>query len=115
MIKPTWPQVRCHNCGIEAHWREMVMKKEALHIQETKQDAEDQWVKWHLCVCCEAVQTGKTEAEVIDTAFGKPLEHKRIRVQGYQGGRAATMRRRMRQISPTPKTDWHCGTNNMHT
>ena len=60
------------------------MKKEALHIQETKQDAEDQWVKWHLCVCCEALQTGKTEAEVMDTAFKKPMEHKKIRVQRYQ-------------------------------
>ena len=69
---------------MEAHWRKMVVKKEAVHIQETKQDAEDQWVKWHLCVCCEALQTGKTEAEVMDTAFKKPMEHKKIRVQHYQ-------------------------------
>ena len=84
MIKPTWPQVRCHNCGIEAHWREMVMKKEALHIQETKQDAEDQCVKWHLCLRCEALQTGQTEAEVIEATFKKPKEHKLHRVQHYQ-------------------------------
>ena len=75
-MEPTLPQVRCQHCGLQAHWRQMVMKQEAVHIQETKQDAEDQWVKWHLCVWCEVLQTGQTEAEVMETAFKKPMEHK---------------------------------------
>ena len=40
-------------------------------------------MKWHLCVWCEVLQTGKTEAEVRDTAFKKPMERKKIRVERY--------------------------------
>ena len=35
-----WPEA--------AYWRNMVMKRAAVHVQETKQDADNQWVKWHL-------------------------------------------------------------------
>ena len=62
----------------------MIMKQEAVHIQETKQDADDEWVKWHLCPRCEALETGQTEAEVMEATFKKPMEHKKIRVQRYQ-------------------------------
>ena len=69
---------------MEAHWRNMVMKQEAVHIQETKEDADDHWEKWHLCPKCEAVETGQTEAEVMETTFKKPTEHKKNRVQHYK-------------------------------
>ena len=69
---------------MEAHWRKMVMKQEAVHIQETKQDADDHWGKWHLCPRCEALETGQTEAEVMEATFKKPMEHKKIRVQRYK-------------------------------
>ena len=75
---------------MEAHWRKMVMKQEAVHRQETKQDADDEWVKWHLCpserhLClrCEALETGQTEAEVMEATFKKQMEHKKNRVQRY--------------------------------
>ena len=68
---------------MEAHWRKMVMKQEAVHIQETKQDADDEWVKWHLCPRCEALETGQTEAEVMEATFKKQMEHKKNRVQRY--------------------------------
>ena len=83
-MEPTWPQVRCRRCGKEAHWRNMVMKQAAVHIQETKEDADDHWGKWHLCPKCEAVETGQTEAEVMETTFKKPTEHKKNRVQHYK-------------------------------
>ena len=62
----------------------MVIKQEAVHIQETKQDPDDEWVKWHLCPRCEALETGQTEADVMEANFKKPMEHKKIRVQRYQ-------------------------------
>ena len=62
----------------------MVRHEEAVHIQETKQDAEDKWVKWHLCPKCEALETGQTEANVMEANFKKPMEHRKIRVQRYQ-------------------------------
>ena len=74
MMEPTWPRVRCRRCGTEAHWRNMVLK----------QDADDKWVKWHLCPRCEALETGQTEAEVMEATFKKPMEHKTIRVQRYK-------------------------------
>ena len=80
-MQPRWPQVRCHYCGWESHWRQMVTKEQVLHIQETKYDTEDQW---HLCVRCEAWWTGKTEAAVRDTAFKRPIERKKLRVERYQ-------------------------------
>ena len=67
-----------------AHWRNMIRKQEAVDIQETKQDAEDEWVKWHLCPRCEALETGQTEADVMEANFKKPMEHRKIRVQRYQ-------------------------------
>ena len=74
----------------------MVMKKEAKHI-----DADNQWVKslhtsdkeglessqslkWHVCVCCEAKQTGKTQDQVMDSTFKKQKEHKLNRVARYK-------------------------------
>ena len=74
----------------------MVMKKEAKHI-----DADNQWVKslrtsdkeglessqslkWHVCVCCEAKQTGKTRDQVMDSTFKKQKEHKLNRVARYK-------------------------------
>ena len=69
---------------MEAHWRQMVMKQEAVHIQETKQDADDRWVKWHLCPSCEAEETGQTEAQVMEANFKKPMERKKIRVRRFQ-------------------------------
>ena len=82
-MQPTWPQVRCHYCGWESHWRQMVMKAQALHIQEMEYDAEDQWVRWHVCVRCEAWMTGQSEAAVKAWAFRRPIEHKRLRAQRY--------------------------------
>ena len=41
-------------------------------------------VKWHLCPGCEAQETGKTEAEVMEKKFKKPMEHKQKRVMQYQ-------------------------------
>ena len=78
----------------------MIMKQEAVHIQETKQDADDEWVKlhkrrskradmrpqkadWHLCPSCEAQETGQTEAEVMEATFKKQMEHKKNRVERY--------------------------------
>ena len=46
--------------------------------------SEDHWEKWHLCPSCEALATGLTEAEVMETTFKKPTEHKKIRVQRYK-------------------------------
>ena len=60
----------------------MVVKWEAVHIQETKQDPEDEWMKWHLCPRCEALETDQSEADVIEATFKKPMEHKKIRVAG---------------------------------
>ena len=80
-MKPAWPQVRCQICGKEAHWRKMVRKQEAVHIQETKDDAPDKWVEWHVCPSCEAMATGQTEDQVMEANFSKPIEHKKIRVQ----------------------------------
>ena len=74
MMEPTWPRVRCWRCGTEA----------AVHIQQTKDDAKDEWVQWHLCPKCEALETGQTEAEVMETTFKKPTEHQKIRVQRYK-------------------------------
>ena len=92
MMEPTWPQVRCRRCDGEAHWRNMVM-----HIQETKPGVKQSklpvkpklfstrdLVKWHLCPGCEAQETGKTEAEVMEKKFKKPMEHKQKRVMQYQ-------------------------------
>ena len=62
----------------------MVSHDEAVHIQETKQDADDKWVQWHLCPRCEALETEQTVAKVMDANFKKPIEHKKIRVQRYQ-------------------------------
>ena len=62
----------------------MVLHREAVHIQQTKDDAKDEWVQWHLCPKCEALETGQTEAEVMEATFKKPIEHKKIRVQRYQ-------------------------------
>ena len=62
----------------------MIMKQEAVHIQETKQDADDHWGKWHLCPRCEALETGQTEAEVMEATFKKQMEHKKNRVERYQ-------------------------------
>ena len=67
---------------MEAHWRTMVMKQEAMHIQATKQDADIE-VKWHLCPRCEGLETGQTEAQVMEATFKKPMEHKKNRVQRY--------------------------------
>ena len=50
----------------------MVMKQEVVHIQETKQDADNKWVKWHLCPRCEALQTGQTEGDEMEANFKKP-------------------------------------------
>ena len=61
----------------------MLRKREALHIQETKHDADDVWWQWHLCHWCEAWETGRPEAEVLNTAFRRPMERKLIRVQRY--------------------------------
>ena len=69
---------------MEAHWRKMVLKQEAVHIQETKQDADDRWVKWHLCPSCEAEETGQTEAQVMEANFKKPMERKKLRVERYK-------------------------------
>ena len=69
---------------MEAHWRQMVMKQEAVHIQETKQDADDRWVKWHLCPSCEAEETGQTEAQVTEANFKKPMERKKLRVERFK-------------------------------
>ena len=63
---------------MEAHWRTMVLK------QRSKQDLDDEWVKWRLCLKCEALETGQTEADVMEATFKKPMEHKKIRVQRYQ-------------------------------
>ena len=60
----------------------MVVKWEAVHIQETKQDPEDEWMKCHLCPRCEALETDQSEADVIEATFKKPMEHKKIRVAG---------------------------------
>ena len=74
----------------------MVMKKEAKRV-----NADDQWVKslhtsdkeglessqslkWHVCVCCEAKQTGKTRDQVMDSTFKKQTEHKLNRVARYK-------------------------------
>ena len=51
----------------------MVSHKEAVHIQETKDDAEDEWVQWHLCPKCDARETGQTEAEVMEATFKKAI------------------------------------------
>ena len=58
------------------------------HIQETKQEADIEWVKLHLCpserhLCprFEALETGQTEAEVMEATFKKQMEHKKNRVQ----------------------------------
>ena len=47
-------------------------------------DSEDHWEKWHLCPKCEAVETGQTEADVMETTFKKPTEHKKNRVQHFK-------------------------------
>ena len=74
----------------------MVMKKEAKRV-----NADDQWVKslhtsdkeglessqslkWHVCVSCEAKQTGKTRDQVMDSDFKKQTEHKLNRVAKYK-------------------------------
>ena len=74
----------------------MVMKKEAKRV-----NADDQWVKslhtsdkeglessqslkWHVCVSCEAKQTGKTRDQVMDSDFKKQTEHKLNRVARYK-------------------------------
>ena len=79
----------------------MVMKKEAKQIQEMNQDADTQCVKslctsdkkrfessqsvkWHLCVSCEAEQTGRTQDQVMDSTFKKQKEHKLNRVKRYK-------------------------------
>ena len=84
MMKPEWPQVRCQICGKEAHWRQMIRKQEWVHIQETKDDAPDKWVEWHVCPSCEALATGQTEAQVMEANFQKPIEHKKVRVQRFK-------------------------------
>ena len=50
------------------------------HIQETQQEADIQWVKLHLCpserhLCprFEALETGQTEAEVMEATFKKQM------------------------------------------
>ena len=82
-IQPIWPQVRCWYCNHWDHWRQMVMKERALHIQGMEYDAEDQWERWHVCVRCEAWMTGQSEAAVKASAFRRPIEHKRLRAQRY--------------------------------
>ena len=70
----------------------MVMKEEAKQIQETNflcaSDKErlesSQSLKWHLCVCCEAEQTGRTQDQVMDSTFKKQKEHKLNRVKRYK-------------------------------
>ena len=62
----------------------MVEHREAVHIQQTKDDAKDEWVQWHLCPKCEALETGQTEAKVMEDNFERPIEHKKLRVQRYQ-------------------------------
>ena len=79
----------------------MAMKKEAKQIQEMNQDADTQCVKslctsdkkrlessqsvkWHLCVSCEAEQTGRTQDQVMDSTFKKQKEHKLNRVKRYK-------------------------------
>ena len=62
----------------------MVLHREAVHIQQTKDDAKDEWVQWHLCPKCEALETGQTEAKVMEDNFERPIEHKKLRVQRYQ-------------------------------
>ena len=70
----------------------MVMKKEAKQIQETNflcaSDKErlesSQSLKWHLCVCCEAQQTGRTQDQVVDSTFKKQKEHKLNRVKRHK-------------------------------
>ena len=62
----------------------MVLHREAVHIQQTKDDAKDEWVQWHLCPKCEALETGQTEAKVMEDNFKKPMERKKLRVQRYQ-------------------------------
>ena len=70
----------------------MVMKEEAKQIQETNflcaSDKErlesSQSLKWHLCVCCEAQQTGRTQDQVMDSTFKKQKEHKLNRVKRYK-------------------------------
>ena len=61
----------------------MIRKCEALHIQETKHDADDVWWQWHLCYWCEAWETGRPEAEVLNTALRKPIERKLLRAKRY--------------------------------
>ena len=41
-------------------------------------------VKWHLCPGCEALETGQTEAKVMEANFKKPMEHKKLRVERFQ-------------------------------
>ena len=79
----------------------MIMKKEAKQIQEMNQDADTQCVKslctsdkkrlessqsvkWHLCVSCEAEQTGRTQDQVMDSTFKKQKEHKLNRVKQHK-------------------------------
>ena len=82
-IQPIWPQVSCRYCGWWSHWRQMVKKEEALHVQEMEWDAEDQWAQWHVCVSCEAWRTGQPEAAVRDSVFKRPIEHKKLRAERY--------------------------------
>ena len=68
----------------------MVMKEEAKQIQETNflcaSDKErlESSLKWHLCVCCEAQQTGRTQDQVMDSTFKKQKEHKLNRVKQHK-------------------------------
>ena len=83
----------------------MVMKKEAKRV-----NADDQWVKslhtsdkeglessqslkWHVCVSCEAKQTGKTRDQVMDSTFKKQTEHKLNRVARYKEHRLKRQKR----------------------
>ena len=83
----------------------MVMKKEAKRV-----NADNQWVKslhtsdkeglessqslkWHVCVCCEAKQTGKTRDQVMDSTFKKQTEHKLNRVARYKEHRLKRQKR----------------------
>ena len=83
----------------------MVMKKEAKRV-----NADNQWVKslhtsdkeglessqslkWHVCVSCEAKQTGKTRDQVMDSTFKKQTEHKLNRVARYKEHRLKRQKR----------------------
>ena len=86
-MKPKWPQVRCQKCDMVAHWRDMVMKQEAVH-------PDSKGVKWHLCGKCEALETGQTEAQVMEATIKKQTEHHKHRVQRYH----ALLRRNKKKL-----------------